>query len=92
MRVSVLNAAHILLVHNTASAPYKRIGKQCEFISEHKTMGEVFKPTFPNIAFSARKYLCLAFCRLIVNFLDDNIIMKIVALITMKIVALYFSS
>ena len=40
------------------------MGVQNEFMSEHKTTGDVFNPTLPNIPFNARKNFCLDDCKL----------------------------
>jgi hypothetical protein len=43
------------------------MGVQNEFMSEHKTTGDVFNPTLPNIPFNARKNFCLVDCKLTVK-------------------------
>ena len=47
------------------------MGVQNEFMSEHKTTGDVFNPTLPNIPFNARKNFCLDDCKLTVKRFAD---------------------
>ena len=66
---------------------YVKIGVQDDSIKDTGTVGDVFSPTLPKMPFNALKNFCLAYCKFIVNDLDEQI--KTLRLCSIKIIFKY---